>query len=118
ESNDQTALAFADGAEKIQHAAGHVFLSGFHLETALRIERRQVIEENLVARDLGVFKVDGFDFDESEVAFAVFGGTDLAGDGIAGTQVELADLRRRDVDVVRTGKVVVLGRTEEAETVG
>jgi len=32
-------------------------------------------------------------------------------------QVEAADLRRGDVDVVRTREVVVIGRPEEAETV-
>jgi len=44
--------------------------------------------------DLGVFKVDGFDFDQREVAFAVLRRTHLPGDGVAGAQVELADLRR------------------------
>src|SRR5579862_9659994 len=89
--------------EQVEHAAGHVFLGGFHLKAALRIERGQVVEEDFVAGDLGIFKVDGFDFDESEVALAVLGGTHLAGDGVAGAQVELADLRGRDVDVVGTG---------------
>ena len=40
------------------------------------------------------------------------------GHGVAGVQVELADLRRRDVDVVGAGQVVVVGRAQEAEAVG
>ena len=39
-------------------------------------------------------------------------------DGVAGAQAEAADLRRRDVDVVRAGQVVVVGRAQEAEAVG
>ena len=35
-----------------------------------------------------------------------------------GAQVETADLRRRDVNVVGPGKVVVFGRAQEAEAVG
>src|SRR5262249_27525281 len=111
------ALALADGVEQIQDAASEVFLGRFHLEAALRIKRSEVIEENLVARDLGVLKVHGFDFDQREVALAVLGRPDLSGDSVAGAQVELADLRRRDVDVVWAGEVVVLRRAEEAEAV-
>ncbi len=82
------------------------------------IERRQVVEENLVARDLGILEVDRFDLDQREVALAVLGRADLAGDGVAGAQIELADLRRRDVDIVRARQIVVLGRAEESEAVG
>ena len=83
-----------------------------------RIERRQVVEENFVARDFRVLEVDRFDFDQREVALAVFRRADLAGDGVAGAQIELADLRRRDVDVVRARQVVVFRRAQEAEAVG
>ena len=81
------------------------------------IERRQVVEEDLVARFLGRLEVDGVDLDQREVPLAFLGRADLAGDGVAGAQVEAADLRGRDVDVVRTRQVVVLGRAQEAEAV-
>src|SRR6185437_4655537 len=42
----------------------------------------------------------------------------VAGDGVAGLEVELADLRGRDVDVVGAGQVVVIGAAEEAVAVG
>ena len=42
----------------------------------------------------------------------------LAADSIAGLQVKLTDLRRRDVNVVGTGKVVVIRRAQEAVAVG
>ncbi len=85
---------------------------------ALRIERRQVVEENFVARDFGVFEIDGFHFNQREVALAILGRAHLAGDGVAGAQIELADLRWRDVDIVRAGQIVIFRRAQEAEAVG
>ena len=41
----------------------------------------------------------------------------LAADGVAGFQVELADLRWRHINVVRPGQVVVVGRAQEAVAV-
>ena len=87
-------------------------------EALLRIERREVLEEQLVARLLGRFEVDRFDLDQREVALPFLGRPDLPRDGVAGLQVELADLRRGDVDVVGARQVVVVGRAEEPEAVG
>jgi hypothetical protein len=91
---------------------------GLELDALLRIERRQVLEEQLVARLLGRLEVDRLDLDQREVALAFLRRPDLARHGVAGVQVELADLRRRDVDVVGAGQVVVVGRAQEAEAVG
>ena len=87
------------------------------LEPLLRIERREVLEEQLVARLLGLLEVDGLDLDEREVALAFLRRTNLTGDRVAGLQVELANLRRRDVDVVGARQVVVVGRAQESEPV-
>ncbi len=115
--DDQSALPFADRAQQVQHAPGEIFFRGLHLQTARGIERRQVVEEDFVARDFGILEVDGFDFDEREVALAVLRRTHLPGDGVARAQIELSNLRRRDVDVVRARQIVVLRRAEESETV-
>src|SRR5271154_2610697 len=88
--DDQAALTFADGTEKIEDATGHVFLGRFHLQAALRVERSEVVEKDFVASDFGIFEVYGFDFDQREVTLAVLRRTDLAGDGVAGTEIELA----------------------------
>ena len=45
-------------------------------------------------------------------------GPDVATDRVAGFQIEFADLRRRNVDVVRTGEIVVIGRAKKAVAVG
>ena len=93
-------------------------LGGFELEPLVRIERRQVVEEDLVAGFLGRLEVDGVHLDQREVALAFLGRADLAGDGVAGAEIEAADLRGRDVDVVGAGQIVILGRAQEAESVG
>jgi hypothetical protein len=64
------------------------------------------------------FAVDLVDLDQREVALAVLGRADLALDGVAGVQVEAADLARADVDVVGAGQVRGVGRAQEAEAVG
>ena len=81
------------------------------------IERRQIVEENLFARLFGRLKVDGFDFDQREVTLALFRRTNLAADRVAGAQIELANLRWRDIDVVRAGQIVVLGRAQKTKTI-
>jgi len=43
---------------------------------------------------------------------------DVSGDGVAGLEVELANLGRGDVDIVRAGQVVVIGRAQEAVAIG
>ena len=88
------------------------------LQPLLRIQRREVLEEQLLARLIGRLEVDRLDLDEREVALPFLRRTDLAGHGVAGLQIELPDLRRRDVDVVGTRQVVVVGRAQEAEAVG
>src|SRR5207237_369002 len=82
-----------------------------------RIERREVVEEDLLARLLGRLEVDRLDLEEREVSLGVLGRTDLAGDGIAGAQVEAPDLGGRHVDVVRARQVVVVGGAQEPEAV-
>src|ERR1700726_3705180 len=42
----------------------------------------------------------------------------MAFDGIAGAKSEAADLRRRDVDIIRSGQIIGVGRTQESESVG
>ncbi len=113
-SDDQAALAFADRRQQIHDAGADVFAHRLQLDPLLRIQRRQVVEEDLVARLFGRFEVDGLDLDQREILLAFMRRTHLAADGVAGLQVELADLRGRNVNVVRTGQIVVIGRAEEA----
>ena len=81
------------------------------------MQRGQVLEEDLALGSLGGLAVDLVDLDQGEIAFAILRGADLAVDGVAGMQVEAADLRGRDVDVVRAGEVRGVGGAEEPESV-
>src|SRR5690606_3577113 len=78
----------------------------------------QVLERDLVLGGLDRLAVDLVDHAQREVALAVLGPADAAGQVVAGAQVEAADLRGRDEGVVRAGQVAGLGRAQEAEAVG
>ena len=69
-------------------------------------------------RGLGRLEVDLVDLQQREVALAFLGRPDLTHHRVARAQVEAADLRRRDVDVVGAGEVVLVGRAQEPEAVG
>ena len=119
--HDQRALALADRRHDVDDARREVLLGRIlvlHLQPLVRIERREVVEVDLVARLLRLLEIDGVDLEQREVALAVLGRADMAVDGVAGAQAEAADLRGRDVDVVRAGQVVRFRRAQEAEAVG
>ena len=91
---------------------------GLELDLVLGVERREVLEEDALFAAGRRLEVDRLDLDQREVALALLRRPDLPGHRVAGVQVELADLRRRHVDVVGAGQVVVVGGAEEAEAVG
>ena len=92
----QTALALADRRNQIDHARRHVLARGvvaLELHALLRVQRRQVLEQDLVLGLLGRLEVDLVDLEQREVALGFLGWADVALDGVAGAQVEAADLR-------------------------
>ena len=118
--DDQTALALADRRHQVDGAGGQVLggtVTALELQALGRMKRRQVLEQHFAARAVGGVEVDLAHLEQREVALAVLGRTDEPGDGVAGAQVEAADLARADVDVVRTCKVGAVGRAQEAEAV-
>ena len=90
--NDQSTLAFAEWRQEIHDTRTDVLAHGLELDALLRIKRRQVIKENLIARFLRRLEVNGFDLHQREVFLAFVRRTNLAADGVAGFQVELANL--------------------------
>ena len=118
--HQQAALAFADRGDQVDDAAGDVFLAihfTFQAQRLVRVQRRQVFKQDAVFRHLRRFAVDLVDFDQCEIAFAIFRGPYLALDRIAGVQIEAADLRRGDVNVVGGRHVAGVRRAQEAEAV-
>ena len=90
---------------------------GLQLEFFVGIERGQVVEEDLVAGHLGWLEVDRLDLEQGKIALALLGGPDLAGNRVAGAQVETTDLAGRDIDIIRARQIVVIRGAQKAETV-
>ena len=119
--HEQAALALADRRDDVDDPAGNVLLGldiAFENHRLVGKERREVLEQDLRLRVFRGLEVDLVDLDEREIALAVLRRADLAFDRVAGMQVETADLRRRNVDVVGAGEVARIGRAKEAEAVG
>ena len=119
--HDQRALALADRRHDVDDAGREILLGRileFHLQPLVGIERRQVVEIDLVARLLGVLEIERVDLEQGEIALALLRAADMAVDGVAGAQAEAADLRGRDVDVVRARQIVRFRRAQKAEAVG
>src|SRR5436190_3450563 len=116
--DDEGALALAERGDHVHDAHREIVGLGLEADALARVERREALEGDRALRLVGVRVVDELDLEEGEVLLAVLGRTDLAADDVAGPHAEAADLRGRDVDVVRAGQVVVLGRAEEAEAFG
>ena len=72
---------------------------------------------DLVPDLVGILEIDRVDLEQREIALALLGAADLPFDGIAGAQAEAANLRWRDIDVVRTRQIIRVRRAQEAETV-
>src|SRR5262249_39642734 len=89
--DDQAALAFADRRPQI-HDPRRDAVRRLERDPLLRIERREVLEEQLVARLLRRLEVDRLDLDQREVALAFLRRPDLTRYRVAGLQIELADL--------------------------
>jgi succinate dehydrogenase flavin-adding protein (antitoxin of CptAB toxin-antitoxin module) len=56
------------------------------------VQRRQVLEHDLVLVRFRRETVDRFQLGQRDVAFAILRGADFALDGVAGAQVEATDL--------------------------
>src|SRR5205085_9047837 len=101
-SDDQPALPLTNRAKQIENASGEHILANLHLQPALRIQRRQVVEEYFISRDLRILEIYRFDFNKRKVTLPVFWRAHLPGDRVSGAQVKLTNLRRRDIDIVRS----------------
>ena len=92
-------------------------VGGIERQLALGVERREVVEIDAVTDHVRVVEIDRGQPHQREITLAVLRPADLALDRVAGAQPVLADLIGRDIDVVRAGKVIRFGTTQEAEPV-
>ena len=83
---DERPLALSDRAQQVDDAGLDAAVLGLEVELLLRIERRQVVEQDLVLGRLRTLEVDRLDAQQREVALALLGRAHLAGDRVAGVQ--------------------------------
>jgi hypothetical protein len=118
--DDEAALALADRGDDVDDSRRIVLARRvrlLELEPLGGIERRQVVEMDLVADLLRVLEIDRVDLEQGEIALALLRPADRPFHGVARAQAETADLRGGDVDVVRPRQVVRFRGTQEAEAV-
>ena len=118
--NNQAALAEADGGNQVDNARSQVLAGGvvaLQAQALVRVQRCQVLEQDLVLGLFGQLEIDRIDLKKSKVALGFFGRADRTDNGIAGAQVKAADLRGRHINVVRPGQVRAIGGAQEAEAV-
>ncbi len=118
--DDQSALALAQWRDDVDDARAQILrtrLIGLHFQPGIRVERRQIVEVDLVADFFGVVEIDLVDLQKREIALAVFRPTDLPLDRIAGSKRKPADLARAHINVVRSWKVVRVRGAQKAKAV-
>ena len=96
--DDQTALALADRSNDVDQTARQVLVAlhvAFELQGLVREERRQVLEQHPVLQVFRRLAVHRFHLDEREIAFAVLRNADFTFHGVAGMEIESADLGGR-----------------------
>src|SRR5262245_54027347 len=116
--DDQATLAFADRCQQIDDARRIIFGLIFETEAFIGVERGEIIEKDFFPSSFWLVIVDRFNLDERAGTFPFLGGADVASDNIPCSQVESTNLARRNVNIVRSGKIVVIGSPEKTKTIG
>ena len=113
--DDEAARAFANRANQIQNPRAQFVRRGFQNEPLVRKQRREVVEMRFFLRLVRIFGVHGLDLEQREKFFLLLRRADLPGDEISGLQIKTADLRRRNVNILRAGQIIETLRPQKAE---
>src|SRR5205085_6825534 len=72
-SYNQAALSLSDRSEKVEYSSGKILFSvrSFELQPFIRIQRRQVVEKDLVSSFVWMLEVDGLDLDQGKITLTV-----------------------------------------------
>src|SRR5438132_14417854 len=76
--NNQAALPFSERREQVHYARADVVARGLKRQPLLRIQRRQIVKKNLMARVIRGLKVDRVEPSQSKILFILMTGADLA----------------------------------------
>jgi hypothetical protein len=93
-------------------------MSRSKLERLVREQRRQVLEQDPMFGRLRRLDVDLVNLDQREITLTIFRCAHFAFDRVARVQIEPANLRGRDVDIVGRGEIRRLRRAQEPESIG
>ena len=115
--HDKPALAAADGGHDVDNPVGEIFFAVFHHQLLIGIDGREIVEKNEIFCIFRRFEADFRHLEQSEIAFAFLGRANLSGNHVALAQGKAADLRGRNVDIVRPRHVAAQGGSQEAETI-
>ncbi len=116
--DDQRPLAFTDRRDQVDDPRLDDIGLGLEDEPLLGVQRGQVLEVHEVVDRARIAPVHGLDAQQREIPLALLGRADRAADRHPATQPEPADLAGRDINIVRTRQVRLLGRSQEPEPVG
>src|SRR5262249_38799503 len=100
--HNQPPLPLSYGREEVEDTRRIFRWRVFKPELLLRVERSEVIEENLVPRTFRLFVVNRLNFQQGKISFPFFRWPNLTSHHIAGAQIESADLTGRDINIVRS----------------
>ena len=87
------------------------------MQPLFRVERRQVVEQDLGLDRLRVFEIDRIDLEQGEIPFALARAADGTVNGVARAQAEAANLGRGDIYIIRTRKIIHVRAAQETESV-
>ena len=116
-SDDQGTLAFTDGRHEVDDTSRNIIRRRLHIKLFVRIERREIIKKYLFTRSFRSLKIDGLDLDECKVTLAFFRRTYLARNSVTSAKIKFAYLRRRDINIIRAGQIVVFRGSQKSESV-
>ena len=81
------------------------------------MQRRQVLEQDLITRVFRLVVVNFVNFQQRKVTLTLFRRTNLTGNGVTSAEVETADLAWGYVDVIGTGEVGAVCGAEETKSI-
>ena len=116
--NDDSALTLPDRRHEIHDAHAEIAIGRLEAQPLIRILRPEVVERHAVLRLLRIVAVYALDLEQREIPLPRLGWTNLASHIIPSAQPEALDLRRRDVDVVRTRQVAPILAAQKAVALG
>ena len=113
--NNQPPLPKPDRSNQVDNSSTEMLCIIRQTQSLFRVQRSQVIEEDLVRQQIRVLAIDRFHSQQSKIPFIFLRWPNLTCDRGARTQTKTPNLTGTDIDVVGAGQVVVVGAAEEPE---